>query len=107
MSERVWRTLDRTAMTRGPVSEAVLRFAVVLWIRDPAHGLSAVQVDWLRTRVQDLTPFTPHEHAKLVPLLLGWSQGKGCASVLVQGLRGVVDDALLPEQAQAKTHLTG
>jgi hypothetical protein len=100
MSERVWRTLDRTAMARGPVSEVVLRFAVVLWLRYPEHGLSDVQVDWLRTRVQDLTPFTPREHAKLIPRLLAWAQEQGCAATLVQGLRGVVDDALLPKEKE-------
>lgn len=100
MSERVYRTLAKRDSMRGPVNEAVLRFALVLWTRDPASGLSEMQKEWLYTRVQDLAPFTAHEHMKLVPQLLAWSAGKDARhmAALVQGLRGVVDGALLPEE---------
>lgn len=97
MSPRVWRTIPYEG-SRGPLNEGVLRFAVVLWCRDPTNGLSDAQVAWLRTRMQGLAPLTHAEHAKLVPRLLAWSAGKGTQAVLVKGLRGVVDDRLLPEE---------
>lgn len=100
MSTRAWKMLAYDA-PYGPVSEAVLRFAIVLWCRDEASGLSDVQVDWLRTRIADIRRFTPPELGKIVPKLLAWSEGKGCQATLVKGLRGVVDEGLLPEEQKS------
>ncbi len=102
MSERVYRTLAKQDGMRGTVNEAVLRFALVLWVRDPANGLSDVQADWLRTRTMDLTPFTAYEHRKIVPRLLAWSADKDARHkvALVQGLRGSVEEGLLPARPE-------
>ena len=81
--------------------EADFRLALYLWLEDPVCPCDERQRDWLLRRLKRLDPFTQQESRKLVPPLLAWSAGRTWEAALIKGLRGVVEDALLPVHEEA------
>ena len=95
VSTRVWKALVQETAA-PPTAQLVLRWALGQWRRDPATRFTEAQHHWLTQRLKDLTPFAPHEQRKLVPPLLAWSHGTPWEAAMIAGLRGTVEDALLP-----------
>lgn len=55
-----------------PQSDTVLRVALVVWKMDPQTSCTPEQQTWLQRRLQDMTPLSARERARLRGPLLAW-----------------------------------
>ena len=55
----------------------VLRMALACWSIDPDHRMTPSQHAWLTMRLNDHTPLTPEERARLRAPLLAWAARLG------------------------------
>lgn len=67
----------RTILMAHP--DSLVRIACATWLTADDSGLTQAQQDWLRTRLQSMTPLSPVEKARLKAPLLVWCRRRGIA----------------------------